>query len=63
MVRLLPDPGFEIVKGGTALLVIDPQNDFLSEKGVAWGAVGKTSRLITGDRREYRGALQSGKGF
>ncbi len=37
----LPDPGFEIVQGRTALLVTDPQNDFLSPDGVAWGVVGK----------------------
>lgn len=37
----LPDPGFQIVQGQTALLVTDPQNDFLSPKGVAWGVVGK----------------------
>ncbi|MGI9409026.1 MAG: cysteine hydrolase [Hyphomicrobiaceae bacterium] len=37
----LPDPGFEIVKGRTALVVTDPQNDFLSPKGVTWGVVGK----------------------
>lgn len=37
----LPDPGFEIVKGRTALLVTDPQNDFLSPQGVTWGVVGK----------------------
>lgn len=37
----LPDPGFEIVQGQTALVVTDPQNDFLSTGGVAWGVVGK----------------------
>ncbi len=37
----LPDPGFEIEAGRTALLVTDPQNDFLSPDGVAWGVVGK----------------------
>ncbi len=37
----LPDPGFEIVQGRTALLVTDPQNDFLSPAGVTWGVVGK----------------------
>lgn len=37
----LPDPGFEIVQGRTALLVTDPQNDFLSRDGVTWGVVGK----------------------
>ncbi len=39
----LPDPGFEIVQGRTALLVTDPQNDFLSPDGVAWGVVGKNA--------------------
>ena len=38
----LPDPGMEIVKGRTALVVTDPQNDFLSPKGVTWGVVGKS---------------------
>lgn len=38
----LPDPGFEIVQGRTALLVTDPQNDFLSPDGVTWGVVGKS---------------------
>ena len=37
----LPDPGVEIVPGRTALVITDPQNDFLSTKGVAWGVVGK----------------------
>lgn len=37
----LPDPGMEIVKGRTALLITDPQNDFLSPDGVTWGVVGK----------------------
>lgn len=36
----LPDPGMEIKAGITALLVTDPQNDFLSPAGVAWGVVG-----------------------
>ena len=38
----LPDPGMEIVKGRTALVITDPQNDFLSPKGVTWGVVGKS---------------------
>ena len=37
----LPDPGVEIVQGRTALLITDPQNDFLSPDGVTWGVVGK----------------------
>ena len=32
----------EIVGGRTALVITDPQNDFLSPKGVAWGVVGKS---------------------
>jgi nicotinamidase-related amidase len=38
----LPDPGMEIVEGRTALLITDPQNDFLSPDGVAWGVVGES---------------------
>lgn len=38
----LPDPGMKIVKGRTALVITDPQNDFLSPKGVTWGVVGKS---------------------
>ena len=37
----LPDPGFEI-DGTTAIVITDPQNDFLSPKGVAWGVVGES---------------------
>ena len=38
----LPDPGVVIVPGRTALLITDPQNDFLSPKGATWGVVGKS---------------------
>ena len=38
----LPDPGMDIVPGRTALVVTDPQNDFLSPDGVTWGVVGKS---------------------
>ena len=31
-------------KSDTALVVIDPQNDVLSEKGVSWGLVGASVR-------------------
>ncbi len=37
----IPDPGFTIEVGRTALVVTDPQNDFLSPDGVTWGVVGK----------------------
>ncbi len=36
----LPDPGMTIDPERTALVVTDPQNDFLSPKGVTWGVVG-----------------------
>ena len=38
----LPDPGMPITHGNTALVITDPQNDFLSPKGVTWGVVGKS---------------------
>lgn len=38
----LPNPGMHIDPDRTALVITDPQNDFLSPKGVAWGVVGKS---------------------
>ena len=37
----LPMPGFEITTGDTAIVITDPQNDFLSPEGVTWAVVGK----------------------
>jgi nicotinamidase-related amidase len=34
----------KIHKNDTALVVIDPQNDVLSEKGISWGLVGESVR-------------------
>lgn len=36
----LPDPGFDVTPGNTALVITDPQVDFLSPDGVTWGVVG-----------------------
>ncbi len=36
----LPVTGMELIPGRAALVVIDPQNDFLSPNGVAWEVVG-----------------------
>jgi len=36
----LPDPGMEIDPQMTALVITDPQNDFLSPDGATWGVVG-----------------------
>ena len=38
----LPQPGFEIEVGATAIVITDPQNDFLSPNGVTWGVVGQS---------------------
>ena len=41
MLAQLPDPGFTVDEN-TAIVITDPQNDFLSPKGVTWGVVGKS---------------------
>ncbi len=41
----------DINKNDTAVLVTDPQNDFLSEQGVTWQLMGGSVRE---DRREHR---------
>ena len=38
----LPNPGMSIESEHTALVVTDPQNDFLSPEGVTWGVVGES---------------------
>jgi nicotinamidase-related amidase len=38
----LPNPGMSIDAERTAIVIIDPQNDFLSPDGVAWGVVGES---------------------
>ena len=38
----LPNPGVVIDTHHTALVVTDPQNDFLSPDGVTWGLVGES---------------------
>ena len=42
LVAQLPDPGMEIDPDRTALVITDPQNDFLSPDGVAWGVVAES---------------------
>lgn len=39
----LPDPGF-VIDNTTAIVITDPQNDFLSPDGVTWGIVGESVR-------------------
>jgi nicotinamidase-related amidase len=38
----LPNPGMKIITENTALVITDPQNDFLSPEGVTWGVVGES---------------------
>jgi nicotinamidase-related amidase len=38
----LPNPGMKIDPNRTALVITDPQNDFLSPEGVTWGVVGES---------------------
>lgn len=45
----LPEPGFSFDER-TAIVITDPQNDFLSEQGVAWGVVGPN--VISNNTRE-----------
>jgi nicotinamidase-related amidase len=39
---VLPDPGMQLDLSRTALVVIDPQIDFLSPEGVSWSVFGKS---------------------
>lgn len=37
----IPRPGLDLSKGRVAVVVTDPQNDFLSPQGVTWSVVGQ----------------------
>jgi nicotinamidase-related amidase len=53
----------EFSKSDTALVVIDPQNDVLSEAGVSWGLVGESIRennTVENLDRLFRTAKQFG---
>lgn len=59
----LPDPGMQIDPTNTALVVTDPQNDFLSPKGVAWGVVGKSvtaNNTVENIETLFKGAKANG---
>jgi nicotinamidase-related amidase len=52
-------------KSDTALVVIDPQNDVLSEKGVSWGLVGanvKENSTVENIERLFKAAKEKGFG-
>ena len=53
----------EIGRNNTALVVIDPQNDFLSEKGVTWQLVGdsvKENQTVENVERLFEAAKKNG---
>ena len=65
-----PPTGFKLDKSKAALVVVDPQNDFLSPDGVTWPLVGVsitenktgvtvTMSLVDGQHSEYIAAAQS----
>jgi biuret amidohydrolase len=59
----LPPSTMELEKGRAALLVVDPQIDFLSPDGVAWGVVGESVRehdVVENLRRLFQAAKAAG---
>ncbi len=59
----IPRPGVELARGRVALVVIDPQNDFLSPEGVAWGVVGESvteNGTVENIERLFRAAKGAG---
>ncbi len=56
----------DINKNDTAVLVTDPQNDFLSEKGVTWALVGdsiKENKTVENIERLFQAAKSNGFEF
>lgn len=59
----LPDPGMEIDPARTAIVITDPQVDFLSPDGVTWGLVGENvteNRTVENLERLFRVGSQTG---
>jgi nicotinamidase-related amidase/YHS domain-containing protein len=59
----IPRPGVELARGDFAVVVIDPQNDFLSPDGVAWGVVGESvteNRTVENIGRLFEAAERAG---
>jgi nicotinamidase-related amidase len=62
-VAQLPETKVEFVPERVALVVTDPQNDFLSPNGVAWGAVGgsvEANGTVDNLNRLFEAAKKSG---
>jgi nicotinamidase-related amidase len=59
----LPDPGMRVDPANTALVLSDPQNDFLSPQGVTWGVVGESvteNNTVANIEKLLRASKQSG---
>jgi len=59
----VPRPGMTPARGRVALVVTDPQNDFLSPNGVAWGVVGQSvqeNKTVENIERLLKAAKTSG---
>jgi|TARA_Y100000294_G_scaffold173931_1_gene191009 hypothetical protein len=59
----LPNPGMTDISGKTALVITDPQNDFLSPQGVTWGVVGKSvteNNTVENIERLFKAAKATG---
>ncbi len=59
----LPNPGMKIGIHRTAMVIIDPQNDFLSPEGVTWGVVGESvteNNTVDNIERLFRTAEEAG---
>jgi nicotinamidase-related amidase len=59
----LPDPGMQVDRAHTAVVITDPQNDFLSPEGVTWGVVGESvteNNTVANIERLLAAAKESG---
>ena len=59
----LPNPGMTIDPERTALVITDPQNDFLSPDGVTWSVVGESvteNKTVENIERLFKAAKQTG---
>ncbi len=59
--KALPESNMQLTPKRSALVVVDPQNDFLDEKGVAWGVVGQSVKEH-GVVRHLEDLLKAAKG-
>jgi Isochorismatase family len=61
--QVLPDAGFVFDRAGAALVVIDPQNDFLSPDGAGWPVFGQSvteNKVVANLARLFEAAESSG---